>query len=220
MNKTALVELLTELAGDAIAGANAVEDGLMTRVRDGMHGHPRSPSFDAGQSTAKPPKDDDPESPRSYLEPSLRGRDTHSDPTGTAAVQALDYGDQAEVDRRQLIKDAKAARLAMARFVRTAAKYNPRAPSAIDKQEDQAEDRGCESCARVDSPGTVGKPRNERTPWWNPTHVVTTLADGSQVRVCRWCADGEVGTRKTGTLPEKDDVMAYRDTGRARKRTA
>lgn len=220
MNKESFVELLNELAADAVEAANAVEDGLMTRVRDGMHGHPRSPSFNAGQSTAAPPKDDDPNNPRAFLAPSLRGRDTHSDPTGSAAVQALDYGEQAEADRRQLIRDARAARLAMARFRRTAAKYTARAPSVIDRQEDKAEDRGCESCARVDSPGTVGKPKNERTPLWNPTHVVTTLADGSQVRVCRWCADGEVGTRRTGTLPEREDVMAYRDTGRARKRTA
>lgn len=63
MNARDLAEMLTGVAADAITAANAVEDGLMDRVEDGKLGHPRSPSFNAGTSTSKPPKDDDANKP-------------------------------------------------------------------------------------------------------------------------------------------------------------
>lgn len=195
--------MLTEIAEWAILGDGAVDNGLMTRVRDGLPGHPRSPDLGAGSTGSSPPED---------LADELRGRDTHSDPTGSAAVQSAMQGNRAKDDAKQLVHDARVAHRAMRRFVETAARYQARQANAVETAADQAEP-GCMSCARI--PGPSGK-----SPWWNPVTLTTTLTSGAKVPLCDWCYRGEVGVKRTGVLPDVLDVISHRDNGRARKRSA
>ena len=202
MNREALVALLTETVADLTALAAQVDDGLIVRIRDSFPGHPQSPSFDAGQSTNRPPEN---------LPDELRGRTIHSDPTGQAAVQSIDHGNQGRDDAKSLMKDIAALRKTARHAMDTASRYTARKPNVLDQA--GAEEPGCQSCARI--PGPSGKP------WWNPATRSTTLASGAKVSICGWCYDTpRLGARWSGQLPPVEDVLSYRDNGRARKRSA
>lgn len=213
MNKEALSEMMSAVASNAVKASNAVDDGLMARVRDGMSGHPKSPSFDAGSSTAQGPRDDDASKPKEYVRPELRGKPTNSDPTGSAAVQALNYGDRGAQDAKDLIRLAKAMHAMSEQFIEIASRYNARQPSVIDRGVSSAnDDPGCVSCARVE--GFGGKA------WWNPATRKTTLANGLKVGLCNWCYETPtLGARWDGILPPVEAVAAQRD-GKPVRRSA
>lgn len=216
MNQHAVKRALEEAVQNLDLASTALDNGLVDRIRDNLAGTLRSPSLDAGESTANAPRDDDASNVREYLRPELRGRMTHSDPTGSAAVQALNYGDQAATDEKELERLAKAAQKAAAAIAVIAARYQPRKATAVDKVDSEPEP-GCVSCARVPGPGSVGMAKSMQQPWWNPVARNVTLADGSEAALCEWC---RTQTRATGALPDREDVISYRDTGRARRRSA
>ena len=200
----ALSASLRESAAELNALADLVDDGLLTRVRDNFAGHPRSPSFDAGQSTSAPPPDLD-------LPDELRGKDTHADPTGTAAVQAAMFGNKGRQDARALAHDINLIRRTTRHATDLSGQYSPRRANAVEAAGD--EEPGCQSCARV--PGHGGRP------WWNPATRSTTLESGAKVNLCGWCYETPViGARWSGQMPPTEDVAHYRDNGRARKRSA
>lgn len=209
MNRQGLVELFDQIIADAQKAKALVADGVMVRVRDGWNGHPRSPSFDAGQSTRRPPED---------LPDELRGDLDYNDPVGRSVAQSNAL-DRAAADARRLMKEARAARTALGSFHSIAARYKPRPATSFDSQQAAAPEEGCTSCARVDSPGTVGKPKHERSKWWNPP-VLTTMIDGEPTPLCDWCWRGGAGAKHTGQLPSIEDMISYRDTGKARRRSA
>lgn len=201
-----LVELATEHSNDlTVVDRNGRT--LTERMDDALLGHPKSPNLDPGTSGRAPVED---------LADELRGSLGYSDPTGSYGVQAATFGDRAKADQRQNDKDLLSA-LKLLRAVRErSARYKARTANPIERLE-KAES-GCFSCARVSAPGSVGKQGG--TPYWNPIFRMTTLVDGSKVGLCSWCYSGELGVRKTGELPPREDVESYRDTGRARKRRA
>ena len=203
LNRESLMALLVGVSDKANKATTKVDGGLMVRVRDGLPGHPKSPSFDAGQSTNPPPDD---------MADELRGKTIHSDPTGTAAMQSAMFGNRARDDAKALIRAAIAADRALTLFLDTAAHYEARTPNLID-QGKAADEPGCLSCARV--PGHGGKP------WWNPQTRTTTLSSGVKVALCNWCYETpRIGARWTGQLPPVEDVASFRDNGRPRKKSA
>lgn len=212
MTKQEMVESLRRTAARATKLADALEAGLAVRVRDGFAGHPKSPTIDAGQSTSGRPADDDPQKPKEYLRPELRGVMTHSDPTGAAAVQALNYGDRGKQDAKTLGRIIKAADMAMGVGEEIEHRYSAHPPSAVDAATG-VEDAGCQSCARIKGP-------SGKSDWWNPVALTTTLTSGAKVDLCDWCWRGEVGVKHTGHLPDVLDIASHRDNGRARKRSA
>lgn len=183
---------------------------LTARIADAQVGHLRSPSLEAGETTA---------SDRAHVDDGmpehLRGKTTYSDPTGTAGVQVALKGDRARDDLVRLRRGGPRAASEAQRLLDDATRYSPRSATVIEQQ--QEAEPGCVSCSRVDSPGTVGLAKAQRTPWWNAVAREVTLADGSKAPLCEWC---RAQARVTGALPEKTDVEAYRDTGRARRKTA
>lgn len=224
MNDQTLADIAEQAAKNLADAAAAIEAGALTRMRDARAGQLRSPSFEAGGSTSPTTPDDDPANHREYLPPELRGALGYSDSTGRAAVHALNYGDRAQVDRLELDQIFKRARRDADRARTILARYNPHAPSVTDQTtatKESGGEPGCDSCARVDSPGTVGRKHNQRTPWWNLATRSTTLSDGTKVQLCNTCYESvEVGARWTGALPPKDWVEYLRDNGRTRKRSA
>lgn len=196
---------------DAVAKALRESDrhgrNLAERMRDAQVGHLRSPSFEAGAS-ASPPPDDMPDE--------LRGTIGYSDPTGTAGVQVALRGDRARGDLDNLFAAGPKMSSQAERLAENVARYSARVANAIEKQEDTAQP-GCASCARVASPGTVGLSKRDQTAWWNEVARSVTLASGVKVDLCEWC---RAQARGTGEMPSVQDVESYRDTGRARKRTA
>lgn len=200
----ALSASLRESAREMNELADAIDDGLLTRVRDSFAGHPRSPSFDAGQATTAPPPDLD-------VPEDLRGKDTHTDPTGSAAVQAAMFGNKGLQDARALAHDINLIRSTTRHASDLRGRYSARRANVVEAAAD--EEPGCMSCARVTGHG--GKP------WWNPATRTTTLASGAKVALCGWCYETpSIGARWSGQLPHVEDVAHYRDNGRARKRSA
>lgn len=211
MNAQGLVELFDDIIKQATEAKELAKAGLMVRVRDGWNGHPRSPSFDAGQSTHRPPED---------LPDELRGDLDYSDPVGRSVAQSNAL-DRAAADARRLMKEARAARTALGSFHSIAARYKPRPATSFDSQQTQEPEPGCDSCARVPGPASVSRARREQVPWFNPVHTEVTLSDGKIWSLCRWCWETPIiGARATNDVPPKEDVESYRDTGRARRRSA
>lgn len=184
---------------------------VLDRMRDAQVGHLRSPSFEAGTGPAR----------LEDLSDELRGKTNYSDPTGTAGVQVAQQGDQAarrlaEADKRlkRIVTDLAVVDIIFG-------DYMPRTANTIEQQETGEPDPGCESCARVPSPGTVGFAKRDQTPWWNPVDRSATI-DGKPWALCRWCYDGSTlcSYRFTGKLPDIADIEARRDTGKPRKRSA
>lgn len=197
--------------------ADLIEAGFLNRVRDGQAGQVRSPSFDAGQATSKPPADDDASKPKEYLPEDLRGRLNRSDPTATAAVQALNYGDRAAADLRLVDKRIRSGEVVVGELEQVVSAWTPHTASLFDQQTSTDPEPGCQSCARVASPGTVGRAKRDQTPWWNPVAREVTLADGSKVGLCEWC---RVQVRETGELPPERHVESYRDGVRVKRKSA
>lgn len=181
-------------------------DGLniLGRIRQSFNGWPRSSGF--GGSTA-------PSATDSEGEP-MPG---HADPTGDGGTRP----DPAADDLRIIGKQAVVIRRANDLIKRTSFRYVLRTPNAIDQKESAANDEpGCDSCARVPSPGTVGKPKTQQTPWFNRVDLVTKLADGTPVSLCDWCWRGPVGVKHTGDLPAERHVAMHRDGKRVLNRSA
>lgn len=207
MNKQTVLDLIDEAIAELITLRADVDGGLIVRIRDGWHGHPRSPNLDPGTSRPAHPE---------TLPDELRGTLGYSDPVGSV-VAATGARDSAQNDAREVIRAVTATvrQLRRARDVRS--RYKLRAASLFDQEHASTPEPGCASCARVASPGTVGKPKTERSGWWNPIVRNVTLHDGRNVGLCEWC---RVRVRETGTLPDVVDVESYRDTGKARRRSA
>lgn len=201
MNKATLKDALSDITEGAMRLEVAVDDGLMVRIRDAFNGHPRSPSFDAGSSTARTPPSDLPDE--------LRGTLGHSDPVGDAVARSGGQ-DRGATDARQLVKDVLAAQKAIRRAVDTAARYNRRQASAIDREAtERTNDPGCESCARL--AGSHGQPR------WEPVAVEKAkVGDGTQ-RLCRWCNDH---LKATGDVPTRAQVDAHHSGKRVSRSVA
>jgi hypothetical protein len=176
------------------------------RMLDGFNGWPRGRGFDGGSG----PAEDD-----SDLPDDLRGHVHYADPTGEAARRPDRSAAIRKSFDRGLVSGLNIAR----QNTDTLHRFTLRQANVIEKGQSEPEP-GCVSCARVPSPGTVGKPKSQQTPWWNPVHIEATLADGKAAWICRWCWETPTGVRATGQLPPAQDVASYRDTGRARKRSA
>lgn len=209
MNKQSQLDLIADMRRDLDTAEDMIRAGLMVRVRDGFNGHPRSPTFEAG-SGPRPPED---------LADELRGDLDYSDPVGRAVAESNAH-DRAAVDARRMVAALRDARRQIGLFVSTGARYQPRRANPVEQQTDTSE-KGCESCARVDSPGTVGFAKTHRTKWWNEAVRTTTLKDGKRVGLCNFCYEANgIGARWTGELPPVEEVEHLRDNGRARKRSA
>jgi hypothetical protein len=177
---------------------------LLARIKESYNGWPPGKGFDAGSGLDMSRVENDDDIPP-----------THSDPTGEAGIRP----DRARDDLRKLEKEARKAADAVTHMLDIASRYTLREANHVERQVE--EEPGCESCHRVASPGTVAKPKSERTQWWNKVTRSTILANGRTAFLCRWCYDSPgVGARFTGELPPIEDVESYRDYGRARKRTA
>lgn len=211
MNKQTVLDLIDETVAELLETRAAVESGLIVRIRDGWHGHPRSPSFEAG-AAARPRR------PTETLPDELRGSLDYNDPVG-AVVAATEGRDAAQKDSRALVGGLTMIRVQTRRVRDIRVRYAPRHASLFDQQETKEPEPGCVSCSRVDGPGSVGLPKSQRVPWWNEVHTTTTL-EGKTWDLCRWCWEGEAGVKRTGSIPDVHDVCAYRDTGRARKKGA
>jgi len=134
--------------------------------------------------------------------------------TGVAnpTLAAADRPDRARDDEQAIQRKITHAKKALDEAFALMAHWQLRDPSSWDHQKANPGEPGCISCARI--PG----PRTHR--WWNEIHCTTTLANGHQAAICRWCYETPgVGTRFTGQLPPKDAVEAHRD-GRRWKQPA
>jgi hypothetical protein len=173
---------------------------LLERIRESYNGWPGGSGFDRSgrQSTDR------------EGEP-LPG---YSDPTGNAGTRE----DRAKQHHDILLKALSAVRRQATVAVDVATLYTLRAPNVIERAA-VTEEPGCVSCARVTSPGTVGLPKGQQTPWWNPVARQVTLSDGSKVGLCEWCRKSPVGASSTGAMPPVAAVEAHRD-GRRWGRTA
>lgn len=213
---------VVELAARIDAAHDTVDRGgrnVTGRIHDSRLGHLRSPSLEAGGSTSPPPRDDDASKPKEFVPADLRGKPPVSDPTGTAALQALNYGDQAVQDQKRLDRNLASMLKLLRESEDIVARYDQRTANMVEQQ--QEAEPGCASCSRVDSPGTVGLAKSQRSPWWSKPTRSTRLRDGTKVEVCNACYESvEVGVRWTGDLPPRDWVEYLRDNGRPRKRTA
>ena len=176
---------------------------LLQRLEQSRNGWPRSSGFEAGRG--KQQRDPDDPDPSALL---------HSDPTGEAAIRT----DRANDAHNRIVRRAKHLRATVEGIATEAGAYELRNANWIERQDTENQDEpGCDSCARVDSPGTVGKAKALRTPWYNRVDLTTTLANGASVKLCDWCWRGPVGVKHSGELPPIADVEKHRDGVRVRK---
>ena len=207
MSKQTYLDLIDQAIEELHNLRADIEDGLVPRIRDSWNGHPRSPSFEAGSSPRRPDTD---------LADELRGDIDYADPVGRV-VAATGARDAAAQDAKTL-GHAITTIAAQARRAGDVRRRHKRRPAAMfDREQTQEAEPGCVSCARVDSPGTVGMAKSARTPLWNPVAREVTLADGSKAALCEWC---RVQARTTGSLPDKAEVEAHRDGVRVKRRSA
>lgn len=202
MNDHDLLALLHKAHDDLGRLLNSYElpdqrDGLtvLQRIRESFNGWPRSTGFTGSMS-------------RSATDENGEQLPNYADPTGNAAERE----DKAAQDRRGMDKDAHALERHIESLYRTASRYVLREASRLDREDtDDIDVPGCQSCCRVPSPGTVGKPKSQQSGWYNRVDITTTLADGTPVRLCDWCWRGPVGVKHTGELPVERFVAMHRD---------
>lgn len=194
---------------------------VLTRMRESFEGWPKSSSFDSERGGEKrevvemPYETGDPNRPLTQVPTNVPV--PKNDPVGEAVARGAD---RAANDRKLLERAVADALRASGRVLDLLGRYSLRDPSAFEESQTDPEP-GCVSCARVTSIGTVGKPKNQQTSWWNSICKTTTLSSGIVVGLCRFCYDSPlVGARFTGEMPSREDVESYRDSGRARKRAS
>ena len=174
---------------------------LLSRIRGAFNGWPTGSSFETDRTSGHTTVTDD----------AGNSMPAVADPTGEAAIRP----DRAAEDLRQLQRKAKVAAQTVADMLAIAGRYSLRQANRVEVQTPSVP--GCDSCARVASPGTVGHKRAEQTPWFNRVDITTTLADGTKGALCDWCFRGVVGVKHTGEMPKTGDVEARRDGKKLRK---
>lgn len=190
------MNLQTDIA-DVIALVTRL-NGLLTRpdMRDHMNVAQRLRSSYNGWPAGSG------EGPSSVLDDQGTPMPSISDPTGEAALRP----DKARDAETQIARHLTAARRALDQAYAEAARWTLRDATAYDAGQTSGGEDGCESCARIRGPRTAR--------WWNPLYRTTTLADGARIGLCRWCFDW---SRRTGSLPPKDQLEAHRDGKRIRQ---
>jgi hypothetical protein len=220
-------EELREAAKSLMRVADAIDhpdprDGLtlVERIREGFQGWPSGSGFDGtGRGTRMEQHDvmvPLRTQPGRRVPVPFDAAAPRNDPTGEAATRP----DHAKADLDRLHKDTRAVTRTARSLLDVWARHTLRAPNPVEQLEG-APEPGCQSCARVSSPGTVGLAKTHQTAWWNPVDRNVLLADGRKVGLCSWCRKdaGPYSAAQTGDMPPLQAVEAHRD-GRRLGRTA